>query len=121
MKQDQGKKRDRRKTPLNGYLFRALKTSPDGAPYVDPVAASAPDGSSLPGGSCTHAVRFGFCAWPARYGIDGVWTFFVTEEAVVWRRDLGPAGRGLDVCPRIKPDNEEWERADGTRDPVNER
>ena len=85
--------------PRRGYVVRVFKTDQDGKPYADP-ALPPPAAAGAPPGACTNGSRFGFAAYPLRYGKDGKLTFFVCEEGVIWRKDLGPGAAGLDANPQ---------------------
>jgi hypothetical protein len=66
-----------------GYLYRAIKSDPTGAPYDS--------------GHGRNPSKFGFCAFPSDYH-DAAWyrrstdvsiyTFILNEENVIWRKDL---------------------------------
>ena len=60
-----------------GYWYRALR-------FADEVT---PEGD-----------RFAVCAFPDAYGGSGTWTFIVSEDNKIFKKDLGH-GHGLDVFP----------------------
>ena len=65
--------------PYHGYYFKALKGQ----------------GPHAPGGQHPYMVGkaviggFGMVAWPANYGVSGIHTFIVSEDGVVYEKDLG--------------------------------
>ena len=66
--------------PFQGYYFRILKGQ----------------GAKAPGGSRTYIVDgkmtrgFAFVAYPAEYRSSGVMTFTVSQDGIVYEKDLGP-------------------------------
>jgi hypothetical protein len=66
--------------PFNGYFFRILKNQ----------------GKNAPGGAKSYIVNgqmvsgFAFIAYPAEYRSSGVMTFIVSQNGVVYEKDLGP-------------------------------
>lgn len=85
--------------PRNGYWYRAMKLDEDGHPYIDD-SMSKPEAAPMVGRASTNASKYGFCAWPAEYGVSGVHTYVVSEEEVVYRKDLGPGSKdGCDALP----------------------
>jgi Protein of unknown function (DUF2950) len=65
--------------PYHGYYFRILSRSPDGFTAV---------------------------AYPAAYRSSGVMTFLVTQNKVVYEKDLGPAGaKTAQRMSKIRPDS----------------
>ncbi len=68
------------RTPYHGYLFRSLHS---------------------PGG-------FALIAWPASYGESGVMTFVVSQDGVVWQKDLGAETPQLAVQIREYNPDAEW-------------
>jgi hypothetical protein len=76
--------------PYHGYYFRILSQSPDG---------------------------FAAVAYPAAYRSSGVMTFLVTQNKVVYEKDLGPAGaKTAQRMSKIRPDST-WTRADEAASP----
>ena len=73
-------KKDEEARALYGYRFHMLTAQGD----------SAPGGtrSYLAGGHMTGG--FAVVAWPAQYDASGVMTFLVSDDGVVYQRDLGP-------------------------------
>jgi hypothetical protein len=53
--------------------------------------------------------KFGFCSYPAEYGTAGKFTFLITEENTVWRKDTG--GKPVEVTPE-DPRAQGWSRLD---------
>jgi hypothetical protein len=72
-------KRDEGPTPYRGYFYRILTRQ----------------GASGPGGAKSYIVNgkmtggFAFVAYPAEYRSSGVMTFIVSEDGVVYQKDLG--------------------------------
>jgi hypothetical protein len=66
--------------PYHGYYFHLLKAQ----------------GNNAPGGAKTYIQNgkmtggFAFIAWPAVYGSNGIMTFVVDQDGVVFQKDLGP-------------------------------
>jgi len=67
-------------TPYRGYFFHMLKSQ----------------GPDAPGGARDYIINgqmicgFATVAWPAEYGNSGVMTFIVSNDGVVYQKDLGP-------------------------------
>ena len=70
-----------------GFCFRAMISDQDGTAYI--TGRNAPVTAPPAKGICTNSSRFGFVAYPATYGLDGVITYMVSEDGVVWQRDPG--------------------------------
>jgi hypothetical protein len=76
----EGYQRKQGRTPYHGYLFRVLTEQ----------------GRDAPGGARPYIVRgrmiggFALVAEPAEYGSSGVKTFVVSQDGVVYEKDLGP-------------------------------
>jgi hypothetical protein len=100
----------RKAVPKQGYLYKVLAADPEGKPYIDPSLAP-PRAEGAPEGPCTHATRFAFCAYPGVYQSDGIFTFLVSEEGVVWKKDLGRGG-GVDAWPRTEAEGAGWTPVD---------
>jgi len=66
--------------PFHGYLYRILTAQ----------------GKAAPGGAKDYVVNgemsegFALVAWPAQYDVTGIMTFMVSDEGVVYEKDLGP-------------------------------
>ena len=76
--------------PYHGYYFRILSRSPDGFTAV---------------------------AYPAAYRSSGVMTFLVTQNKMVYEKDLGPAGaKTAQKMSKIRPDST-WTPADEAASP----
>jgi Protein of unknown function (DUF2950) len=65
--------------PLQGYYFRVM-TAP----------RTSGSGAKTNVSDATAATRYAFIAYPAEYRYSGVLTFIVTQDDVVFERDLGP-------------------------------
>jgi Protein of unknown function (DUF2950) len=65
--------------PYHGYYFKALKAQ----------------GPNAPGGKHSYMIGkaviggFALVAWPANYGVTGIHTFIVSQDGVVYEKDLG--------------------------------
>jgi hypothetical protein len=76
--------------PYHGYYFRILSRSPDGFTAV---------------------------AYPAAYRSSGVMTFLVTQNKMVYEKDLGPAGaKTAQKMSKVRPDST-WTPADEAASP----
>lgn len=95
--------------PKQGYYFQAMMLDQDGSPYLQPNMPAPTAAGAAPGYS-TNAGRFGFCAFPARYGVDGVLTFIVGEDGIIWTKDThgAPEINRKEASPE-KP-NSGWSR-----------
>jgi Protein of unknown function (DUF2950) len=85
-----------RNEPYHGYFFKILKGQGPAAPLgqLDYVVKGAMIGG------------FALIAAPAEYRVTGVKTFMVSQDGVVWEKDLGP--NTLQVAKtieRFNPDN----------------
>ena len=85
------------RVPFHGYYFKILKGQGPAAPLgkLDYVIKD-----SMIGG-------FALLAYPATYGFTGVKTFMVSQDGVVWEKDLGLGTaqglRPLNSSTRIRP------------------
>jgi Protein of unknown function (DUF2950) len=84
-----------RAEPYHGYFFKVLK-------------AQGPD---APLGAMDYVVKgvmiggFALVAAPAEYGVTGVKTFIVSQDGVVYEKDLGPASlHEFKTMERFNPD-----------------
>jgi hypothetical protein len=66
--------------PFNGYYFRILDAQGKSAPGGE---RSFVDGQGLMTGG------FAVVAWPAKYGNSGIMSFLVSQQGVVFEKDLG--------------------------------
>jgi Protein of unknown function (DUF2950) len=89
-------------TPYRGYYFHILTRQ----------------GKNAPGGAKNYVVNgkmtqgFAFVAYPAEYRSSGVMTFIVTEDGVVYQKDLG---RKTDVLAKAMKEydcNPSWHKAE---------
>jgi hypothetical protein len=89
-------------TPYRGYYFHILTRQ----------------GKNAPGGAKNYVVNgkmtegFAFVAYPAEYRSSGVMTFVVTEDGVVYQKDLG---RKTDVLAKAMKEydcNPSWQKAE---------
>lgn len=88
--------------PVFGYLFQTIFLDNSGNPYQKDY-----DGD----GKCyTNPIRYGFCAFPARYGETGKQTFIINEEGWVYCKDIG--GASVDIWPGKNPEENGWRKAD---------
>lgn len=85
----------------SGYWLHVLKQDEEGKAYSQDA-----DGD---GTANTNPSRYGFCAWPAEYGVGGLKTYIVNEEGVVYEKDLGPGSKdGVERWPGTDPTTEGW-------------
>jgi hypothetical protein len=88
----------RKTEPYHGYFFRVLKGQGPAAPLgeVDYVI----NGHMIGG--------FALVAWPAKYRATGVMTFLVSNDGIVYQKDLGPdTAKIAAAMTRYNPD-EGW-------------
>jgi hypothetical protein len=93
---------DRNLEPFQGYYFRVLKTQ----------GPKAPGGSHsyIADGKMTHG--FAFVAYPAEYRSSGVMTFIVSQDGIVYEKDLGPhTSQMAKTMTQYNPDAG-WRKAD---------
>ena len=81
--------------PYHGYFFRILDRQ----------------GPDAPGGAHNYVVKgqlmggFGLVAWPAQYGVTGVYTFIVNQDGVIYQKDIAPPQGGASLpITRFDPD-----------------
>jgi hypothetical protein len=100
--QGYAKRRDGTPTPYRGYYFHILTRQ----------------GKNAPGGAKNYVVNgkmtegFAFVAYPAENRSSGVMTFIVTEDGVVYQKDLG---RKTDVLAKAMKEydrNPSWQKAE---------
>jgi len=89
--------------PYHGYYFHILK-------------AQGPD---APTGARNYVVKgmmiggFAMVAFPSEYGVDGVKTFIVSHDGMVYEKDLGPTTTTLArQMTRFNPDKS-WHKVEG--------
>jgi hypothetical protein len=87
--------------PYHGYFYRMLEAQ----------------GKAASGGAYEYVRNgkmiggFAVVAYPARYGTSGVMTFIVSQEGVVYQKDLGPdTASAAKRMKRFNPDRT-WQRA----------
>ncbi len=70
-----------KEAPVRGYHFKALLMDERSWPYnLD---------EDEDGVANTNSSRFGFVAFPKRYGVDGKYTFLVNQQGIIWQKDMG--------------------------------
>jgi len=67
--------------PKSGYLYKVLKLDEHGNPYNQNKVGNTPAANDW---------RFGFCAFPAEYGVTGKRTFIINQAGMTYACDLGP-------------------------------
>jgi hypothetical protein len=72
---------DDQAVPFHGYYYRVLSKQGKAAPGGEKDFI---DGKGAMTGGCAAI------AWPARYGNSGVMTFIVSQDGIVFEKDLGP-------------------------------
>ncbi len=87
-------------SPKSGYFYQAIVKDETGKPYCQN------SGSPQYKGKCTNTYKFGFCAFPAKYGITGVFTYIVNEEGQVYKKDNG--GKPVKQYPSEDPMQKGW-------------
>lgn len=98
---------DAKVRPYRGYVFRMLKAQ----------------GSNAAGGAFDYVVKgamiggFAIVASPVSYGVSGVTTFMINQDAVVYQKDLGPGtARAVAAMKRFDP-GPGWTKAPSARVP----
>ncbi|MFO1080146.1 MAG: DUF2950 domain-containing protein [Reyranellaceae bacterium] len=87
-----------------GYNFRLL--------YAQGPAAPGGARDYLVGGRMIGG--FAAIAWPVKYGVTGIMTFIVSNQGVVYQRDLGPDTiQRAAAITSFNPDKD-WDKADVT-------
>jgi hypothetical protein len=93
--------RDSAPTPYRGYYYRILtregKNAPSGAK------------SYIQNGKMTAG--FAFVAYPAEYRSSGVMTFIVTDDGVVYQKDLGKKTDALAKAMKEYNPDSKWQKA----------
>lgn len=85
--------------PFHGYCFRMLTAQ----------------GPSAPGGARSFLVNgkmtggFGAVAWPVEYGNSGIMTFIVSDDGVVYQKDLGDETEKAATAMTAFDPGEGWE------------
>lgn len=79
-------------TPKSGYWFQSIRFSDETA-----LPRTSPD-------------RWGVCAYADEYGVSGRWTYILSHQNVIYKKDLGRPG-GIDVYPN-DPVAEGWSTMD---------
>jgi hypothetical protein len=86
--------------PFHGYYFRILTAQ---GPAAAGGARDYVRDGEMSGG-------FALIAWPAQYDASGIMTFIVSDEGVVYEKDLGPeTAKRAAAVTRYDPD-ETWQR-----------
>ena len=98
---------DAKARPYRGYVFRMLKGQ----------------GPHAPGGAFDYVVKgamiggFAIVGYPIGYGVSGVMTFMINQEAVVYQKDLGPGtAQAVAKMTRFDP-GPGWTKAASVRGP----
>lgn len=85
----------------SGYWLRVLRLDVEGNPYSQDADE---DGTAN-----TNPSKYGFCAYPAEYGVGGLKTYIVNEEGVIYEKDLGPESKdGVERWPAEDPTTQGW-------------
>jgi hypothetical protein len=89
-------------TPYRGYYYHSLMDQ----------------GKNAPGGAKRYIVDgkmtggFAFVAYPAEYGSSGVMTFVVSEDGIVYQKDLGKKTAALAKAMKEYNPDSSWQRAE---------
>lgn len=89
--------------PKQDYYYLAMTLDENGVPYQQDYDNDGKD--------YTNLNKFGFCAFPANYGQDGIMTFIMSYHEGFWRKDTG--GKPVTRWPDLSTAATEWERYDG--------
>ena len=68
--------------PYRGYWFTVLEKDEDGTSYAEDTKGEGAEGQKNRALS-----RFGFCAYPAEYGVSGSATFYINEGNTIFKED----------------------------------
>jgi len=96
------RRRDASPTPYRGYYYRILTRQ----------------GKNAAGGAKSYIVSgkmtegFAFVAYPAEYKSSGVMTFIVTQDGVVYQKDLGKSTDVLAKAMKEYNPNPKWQKAE---------
>jgi hypothetical protein len=83
-------------TPYHGYLYRTLDAQ---GPAANGGARDYLVNGKLTGG-------FALLAYPATYGVSGVMTFMVSQDGIVWQRNLGDdTAKAATAIQQFNPDD----------------
>jgi len=91
---------EKESSPFHGYYFRVV------------TGNSAATANSYAGVKKTGGLAL--VAYPAEYGSSGVMTFIVTQDGVVYERDLGQKTSKVAPVLKKRSPNSSWHVADGT-------
>jgi hypothetical protein len=83
---------------IHGYYFHSLTSDPKSG-HGQPTADKATGAS-------------GFIAYPAEYRSSGVMTFIISENDVVYEKDLGPNTSALAAGMEVFHKDATWRAAD---------
>jgi len=113
--------------PKDGYLFKAMTSGEDEGGKVIYKQ------NEVNGVRATNDFRWAVCAFPAEYGITGVYTYIVNHSGTVYKKDLGPPPeiRTVKKKDRLSPEDEkkvqslieqlgveEWEKREAAQDAI---
>ena len=95
-----------RPIPYQGYYFRVVKAQ----------GVNTPEGAKnyVKSGKMTEG--FALIAWPSRYGSSGIMTFEVSQDGIVFQKDLGPKTESLAPAMTAFDADLSWDRVDVTSD-----
>jgi hypothetical protein len=91
-----------KRVPYHGYFFNILTAQ----------GTSAPEGARnyIKDGLMTGG--FALIAWPAIYGTSGIMSFIVSQDGIVFQRDLGPYTAGIAAAMKSYNPDLSWARVD---------
>lgn len=96
-----------RPVPLSGYHFIVLQFHQDEHPGRSVLYGQDTDGS---GRKVRNTSSFGFCAYPAEYGVTGRHTLIINEGNTIFKYDMG--GRPMIRWPLDESLQSDYEKLD---------
>ena len=97
-------KKSEKHAPYYGYYFRILKSQ----------------GSNAPGGELEYVTNgkmisgFGLVAYPAQYGVSGIMTFIVSQQGIVYEKNLGPKTEEIAKAMTKYDPDKTWKQVEQT-------
>ena len=100
------RKKDEKASPYQGYYFHILKSQGGNAPGGD--VDYVKNGKMVAG--------FGLVAYPAEYGVSGIMTFIVSQQGIVYEKDLGPKTDEIAMAIKKYDPDKTWKQEEWTPD-----